>query len=337
MRTFVIRGMVLFCFFSMVLLAAPVVAQATACGPTVDCFGFDADPGGTRLCGTDGDDDALEGTDLGERLCGLEGDDVLAGNGGDDLVNGNQGSDTINGNAGDDLLRGGQGNDTVRGGQGDDEVYGDRGSDDLWGDLGDDTLLGGEDDDTYHFRAGDGDDVIDDDLGSIRVVFYGIPAGQTFTFPGGTGGADCQIQFLTTDDSLSVLDRACDDVELFFADEECVADATTLCLRDQRFEVTVDFVDFEGEPGQATPVEGVDSPDSGLFWFFAPDNWEMLIKIVDGCGFNGHYWIFAAATTNVEYTLTVTDRDTGEHFVSFNPSGSLAQPVADIEALDTCP
>ena len=105
-------------FFALCLfLIIPSFAQAqTACEPTFDCFGFDADPGGTRLCGTDGNDGDLQGTVFGERLCGLEGDDVLAGNDGDDLVNGNQGQDEVNGNQGNDIVRGGQGDDTVRGG-----------------------------------------------------------------------------------------------------------------------------------------------------------------------------------------------------------------------------
>ena len=44
--------------------------------------------------------------------------------------------------------------------------------------------------------------------------------------------------------------------------------------------------------------------DSGLFWFFAPQNLELLVKMVDGCSFcNGHFWVYAAATTDVEYHL----------------------------------
>jgi hypothetical protein len=53
------------------------------------------------------------------------------------------------------------------------------------------------------------------------------------------------------------------------------------------------------------------SADSGLFYFFNENNWEMLVKVVDGCAFNNHYWVFAAATTNIEYVLTVTDEETG--------------------------
>ena len=33
----------------------------------------------------------------------------------------------------------------------------------------------------------------------------------------------------------------------------------------------------------------------------------MLIKVINGCGLNQRYWVYAAATTDVEYQLTVTD------------------------------
>ncbi len=39
--------------------------------------------------------------------------------------------------------------------------------------------------------------------------------------------------------------------------------------------------------------------ESGLFWFFDDDNWEMLVKVLDGCGTNGHFWVFLAAATDV--------------------------------------
>jgi hypothetical protein len=29
--------------------------------------------------------------------------------------------------------------------------------------------------------------------------------------------------------------------------------------------------------------------------------------MIDGCGLNGHYWVFAGGLTNVKVVLTVTD------------------------------
>ena len=71
-------------------------------------------------------------------------------------------------------------------------------------------------------------------------------------------------------------------------------------------------------------------------WVFSANNWEMLIKVLDGCAINDHYWVFAAATTTVEYTLTVTDTITDVVAEYFNPLGVAAAAVTDTDAFATC-
>ena len=51
--------------------------------------------------------------------------------------------------------------------------------------------------------------------------------------------------------------------------------------------------------------------DSGYFWFFGNTNVELLVKILDGRGTNGHFWVFYGALTDVQYTIKVTDTETG--------------------------
>ena len=63
----------------------------------------------------------------------------------------------------------------------------------------------------------------------------------------------------------------------------------------------------------------------------------MLVKVLNACGLNQHYWVFSAATTNVEYTLTVTDTQTGDKKTYFNPLGTAAPAVTDTSAFATCP
>ena len=116
----------------------------------------------------------------------------------------------------------------------------------------------------------------------------------------------------------------------------CSPNATRLCLNQGRFQVEVDWREFTGLSGTAKPIP-VSSDDSGLFYFFHPDNWEMLVKVLDGCSLSGHFWVFAAAATNVEYTLTVTDTDSGQIKTYFNPLGSLAPALTDTSAFATCP
>ncbi|MCP4659887.1 MAG: matrixin family metalloprotease [bacterium] len=118
--------------------------------------------------------------------------------------------------------------------------------------------------------------------------------------------------------------------------EPCVAGPTTMCLNGGRFRVEVSWRDFTGGTGVGSVV-AVDSDDSGLFWFFDPDNWEMLVKVLDGCSVNDRFWVFAAATTNVETTLRVTDSQTGMLSEYSNPLGNAADAVTDTGAFATCP
>jgi hypothetical protein len=49
------------------------------------------------------------------------------------------------------------------------------------------------------------------------------------------------------------------------------------------------------------------------------------------------YWVFVAATTNVEYTLTVIDTQADLIRVYTNDQGQAAIPVQDTAAFETCP
>lgn len=119
------------------------------------------------------------------------------------------------------------------------------------------------------------------------------------------------------------------------ADPDCF-DADTLCLtNDNRFKVSVEWRDFSGGSGSAVGFPRSD--ESGTFFFFNPDNTEMLLKVLDGCNFNDHFWVFAAATTNVEYTLRVTDTQSNQSRTYTNPLGQPAPAITDTQAFATCP
>ncbi len=117
----------------------------------------------------------------------------------------------------------------------------------------------------------------------------------------------------------------------------CVAGATALCINNGRFKVEIDWRTADNT-GQAQAVTIPSAPDSGLFYFFAPSNIEMLIKVLNACvpSLGNKYWVFFAATTNVEFTTTVTDTQTGKVKVYFNPLNTSAPPVQDVNAFATC-
>jgi plastocyanin len=118
----------------------------------------------------------------------------------------------------------------------------------------------------------------------------------------------------------------------------CVPGAATLCLGDSgRFQVTAAWVDSTGNGlGSAIPLAA--NPDSGLFYFFSAGNIEMLIKVLNACTppFND-YWVFFAATTNVQFAVTVVDTTNGQTRVYFNPLNQAALPIQDTSAFATCP
>ena len=113
------------------------------------------------------------------------------------------------------------------------------------------------------------------------------------------------------------------------APQECFTGPSRLCLGGQRFAIDVTWRDFQGGSGtgRAVPL----TEDTGYFWFFGENNIELVVKVVDGSGLNGHHWVFAGALSSVEYTITVTDTETGATKVYANPSGRLAS-LADTSA-----
>ena len=107
-------------------------------------------------------------------------------------------------------------------------------------------------------------------------------------------------------------------------------------LQNGRFEVRIDWRDFEGQTGVGRPVPGA-TKDSTLFSFFGDDNWEVLVKILDACTLNGKFWVLTAAATTVEYTTTIFDLETGAVWSYDNPLGFPSPAVTDIEAFDCSP
>lgn len=66
--------------------------------------------------------------------------------------------------------------------------------------------------------------------------------------------------------------------------------------------------------------------------FFDPENPELVVKVLDGCGLNGRSWVFAAGLTSVGVQLVVTDTVTGLSRAWFNPEGQAFEPVLDTGA-----
>ena len=111
---------------------------------------------------------------------------------------------------------------------------------------------------------------------------------------------------------------------------------SALCLGGGRYEFFVFWYDsVTGNQNVAHPASLGDG--SGYFWFFDPGNVELTVKALDGCGANGHEWIFIAGMTNMKVQVRVADILTGTSKDYDSPRGTVFEPVVDTTTFPHCP
>jgi hypothetical protein len=119
-------------------------------------------------------------------------------------------------------------------------------------------------------------------------------------------------------------------------DATCLPTPSHLCLGN-RFLVYGDWaVPSQGRNGYMRALSV--TADSGLFWFFSPDNVEIITKVLKACEdpFN-RYWVFASGLTNVEVNMHVDDTVSGQTRLYQNAAGTAFPPIQDTSAFATCP
>lgn len=115
----------------------------------------------------------------------------------------------------------------------------------------------------------------------------------------------------------------------------CTESDTAVCLNNDRFRVTAHFETAQGAEGEAHTVAL--TGDTAYLWFFNANNVEMVVKILNGCGTNQRYWVFAGGLTNVKVELEVEDTQTATSQTYTNPLGTAFQPLQDTQAFPNCP
>ncbi|HYG61097.1 MAG TPA: hypothetical protein VEL74_00830 [Thermoanaerobaculia bacterium] len=158
-------------------------------------------------------------------------------------------------------------------------------------------------------------------LGAEKVVFFDfVPPGVALTATNDGGFALVTAAGLSVDlwrfDSLGQL-HAGPPTEV----ESWASVAPEPPTFDGRFEARIEWTDHAGNTGEGRAISL--SNDSGYFWFFGPENVEVMVKVLDGRAVNGRFWIFYEALTDVEYTLLVRDTETDEVKTYHNPAGQL--------------
>jgi hypothetical protein len=88
---------------------------------------------------------------------------------------------------------------------------------------------------------------------------------------------------------------------------QCSRSSPYLVLSQGRFTVKADWQNqFNGASGSGVPIPASDS--TGFFYFTDPSNYELVVKILE---INGAIKVFYAELTNLHFTITVTDNETG--------------------------
>lgn len=97
---------------------------------------------------------------------------------------------------------------------------------------------------------------------------------------------------------------------------------TAVCLGGGRFRFEVTWESpHDGRTGAGMMRRLTDT--TGVVTFFNPDNVELVFKVLDGTEANGRHWVFYGGLTDLAYTLTVTDTQTGETKSYRNEAGDL--------------
>ncbi|HVT18861.1 MAG TPA: hypothetical protein VHQ90_22080 [Thermoanaerobaculia bacterium] len=121
---------------------------------------------------------------------------------------------------------------------------------------------------------------------------------------------------------------------VFPASFPCVPSTTAACLFN-RFKVEVTY---DATPGNGSGPANVvlESSQSVKFTFFDPTNIELILKVLNGCGVNNDWWVFAGGLTDVGVAIKVTDTSTGAVKRYNSTKHQLFQAFADTGAFG-CP
>lgn len=111
----------------------------------------------------------------------------------------------------------------------------------------------------------------------------------------------------------------------------CRPGARNHCFLDERYLVEVEFTTPDrGTTAARNVYEGTN--ETGLFWFVDKANWEMIVKVIDGCDVNGHHWVYGASATDVGFVIKVTDTKSDAVREYRNEAGNAARAVTDAVA-----
>jgi hypothetical protein len=119
----------------------------------------------------------------------------------------------------------------------------------------------------------------------------------------------------------------------------CFRTSQYACVGNGRFEVWVGWATSTTSGYGAVMSFGgqrAESFDSVFYSFFGAANFEIGLKVLNGCGVNNSFWVFIGGLTNQAWQVHIRDTLTGATRTYSNPLGHVTSTVADTTAL-SCP
>ncbi|HSP34614.1 MAG TPA: trypsin-like peptidase domain-containing protein [Thermoanaerobaculia bacterium] len=170
--------------------------------------------------------------------------------------------------------------------------------------------------------------------GSPVMTSDGAVLGQLLGSCGADPSAGCDVRNATVDGSFAV---SYSSIQQWLqggnpvTPTTCSPSTTNVCLVNNRFKVSMTY---NGANMQATPFTG---GNTGLFSQTSdPSNIEVLLKMIDACGFNAKFWVYSGGTTDQGIAITVVDTKTGTTKTYTNPKSTKFQTITDASAFN-CP
>ena len=96
------------------------------------------------------------------------------------------------------------------------------------------------------------------------------------------------------------------------------------------YRVSMCYETYNGVVGDARDW-GLDLTQSGLLYFRERSDAEILVKVLDGCAVDGHWWVFVAPLTDLAFNLHLDGLD-GSRWTYRNPLGTTAATRFDPSA-----
>jgi hypothetical protein len=119
--------------------------------------------------------------------------------------------------------------------------------------------------------------------------------------------------------------------------QDCTPAATVGCFLDGRVQAELDWTN---DPPTALapprwPAQGSGTfhdlgiDDFALISFADPETPDMMMSMIDATVFDGHFWLFASAVTDVGFTLQLTRTSDGKIATYSHPIGQVGSMIAD--------